>query len=369
MLHEDIVAPGEALDRLPGDVMDQERRRHARQVLSGLRVARHGSDADLPPRVGSPPSRRPPPLMVALVSAALGAAGVYLGPRLVDGGADRGPAPAIARPVRAPVLPPPGSALQASGFVVANRQATVSAEVTGRLVELDVAEGAKVRRGQVIARLSSVIPRAEVELATAQVASAQREADVTRAQIAAAQTVLGRRETLAERGFVTRASLDEARDNKRELEARLAANLGAVDVARRQVDRSRRQLETTTVVAPFDGVVNSLSANIGEIVSPISAGGGFTRTGIGTVVDLRSLAAEVELSEQYLSQVHEGDRVRISLLALPAAHVNGTISTVTAAVDRSTAAVRIRIKFELNTDRHAPRHACRRELRLIVKSS
>lgn len=245
------------------------------------------------------------------------------------------PAPPPA-PVEANATPGGGQAaaggLVASGYVVARRQATVAAEVTGRLVEVRIEEGQRVRRGEVLAVLEPTLARADFGAARSRALAA--EADLTEAQSALART-----RTLAEQGFASEAAMTTA-------QARYDAALAARNAARSDAQGASAQLARYEIRAPFSGVVINKAAQPGEIISPISAGGGFTRTGICTIVDMSSLEIEVDVSEAYIARVTEGQRVEATLDAYPgetfAAHVIATIP----AADRSRATVRVRIGFD-----------------------
>ena len=252
------------------------------------------------------------------------------------------PQPAAA--VAAVAVPP--TTIQAQGYVVARRQATVSAETTGRMVELLVSEGAVVRGGQPIAHLNSRIATAQVDYSTAQLEVTKRTIEVSRARLDAAKTVLGRRSLLAADGWVSKEALDTARDQVRQLSAQLQADLASIIVSEKQLNIERQSLLNSDIVAPFDGRVTAVSANVGEIVSPISAGGGFTRTGICTVTDFTSLEGEVDLSEHLLDKVQIGTPVRIHLKAYPDLLILGRVSTIVPSVDRGSAAVQVRLKFD-----------------------
>ena len=260
------------------------------------------------------------------------------------------PAAVAPVPVAAAVVPraqaPTGSVLEASGFVVALRQATVSASITGRIARLLVAEGSTVRRGQPIAELDAGVSDAQVAFAEAGVRAAETAAGVTRAKIQSAQRSLARSEDLAARGFVSQASLDQTAEASESLQAQLASDLSQVDVARKQLALQREQLRSVNIVAPFDGVVTELSAHVGEIVSPISGGGGFTRTGICTIVDPKSLQGEVDVSEQYLARLRKDQPVSVRFPAYPDIALKGRIAVLPAAVDRNTAAVKVKIAFD-----------------------
>lgn len=222
--------------------------------------------------------------------------------------------------------------LVASGYVVARREATVASETTGRLIEVRVEEGQHVRRGEILAVLSPTLARAEV-------AGAQARAAASDANLAEAQRQLERTRTLRQQGFASEAALTGAQSS-------YDAAVATRNAAHADAASARAQLGYHQVRAPFDGVVVDKAAQVGEMISPLSAGGGFTRTGICTIVDMSSLEIEVDVSESYIARVHEGQRVEATLDAYPdqtfPAHVIATIPSA----DRSRATVRVRIGFD-----------------------
>jgi RND family efflux transporter MFP subunit len=243
------------------------------------------------------------------------------------------------------VAVPGGAVLEASGFVVAGRQATVSASTTGRIAKLYVAEGQQVRRGELIAELDAGIPAAQVAYAQAGVLAAERSVEVTRRKLAAAHRSAARDQDLATQGFISRASLDQSSSNVEAMQAQLDAEISQVAVAREQQRIQAEQMASVRVRAPFDGVVTGVSAREGEIVSPISGGGGFTRTGICTLLDEASLEGEVDVNERYLARLHVGQRVQVRLPAYPAVVFEGRVADLPTSIDRNTSAARLRIRF------------------------
>ena len=196
--------------------------------------------------------------------------------------------------------------LNASGYVTARRRATVSSKVTGKVIEVNVEEGMDVREGQVLARLDDATARAALALAEAQAESARRAVAENEVRLAEARLTLGRVEQLVARGLATPADLDGARATVDSTAARIDALRQQVTVAERQADLQRTDLDNMVIRAPFSGVAISKVAQPGEMVSPVSAGGGFTRTGISTIVDMRSLEIEVEVNESYINRVRPG---------------------------------------------------------------
>ena len=196
-----------------------------------------------------------------------------------------------------------GAVLNASGYVVARRRATVSSKVTGKVIRILIEEGQPVREGQILAHLDDTQPRASLAFAEAQLASARKAAAEDQARLAQAELTLARRQQLLKEQVVGKAELDEAQSNVDSLKARIAHTQLQVGVAESQVDLQKTQLADMVVRAPFSGVVISKDAQPGEMISPVSAGGGFTRTGIGTIVDMSSLEIEVDVNETYINRV------------------------------------------------------------------
>lgn len=240
----------------------------------------------------------------------------------------------------------PGAVLNASGYVTARRRATVSSKVTGKVMEVFVEEGKAVRRGQVLARLDDSQVRAALAVAEAQVGAARRVAAEDEARLREAELTLKRREDLLKQGVVGRAELDSAEAQVDSLKARIALAQQQVEVAESQVAMQRTNLADMVVRAPFDGVAISKDAQPGEMISPVSAGGGFTRTGICTIVDMSSLEVEVDVSESYINRVSPGQPVEAILDAYPDWRIPAHVITSVPSADRQKATVKVRIGFE-----------------------
>ena len=237
------------------------------------------------------------------------------------------------------------SVLNASGYVTARRRATISSKMTGKLVEVNVEEGMAVRQGQVLARLDDAAPRAALSLANAQLAASRgsmRETEVRRAE---AELTLKRRIQLHKDGFGSQAEVDQARAEVDSLAARIASSQEQIQVAQRQVELLQTDLDNTIVRAPFSGVAISKDAQAGEMVSPVSAGGGFTRTGICTIVDMNSLEIEVDVNESYINRVKPQQDVTAVLDAYPDFQIPGRVITTVPTADRQKATVLVRIGF------------------------
>jgi RND family efflux transporter MFP subunit len=244
--------------------------------------------------------------------------------------------------------------LNATGYVTARRRATVASRVTGRIVEVNVEEGMAVREGQVLARLDDSTARALLALATAQLEAARRAIPEVEVRLDEARLTLARRERLRRDGLVTDADLDQARAEVNSLEARIAAAREQVRVAERQVALQETELDNMVIRAPFTGVAISKDAQPGEMVSPVSAGGGFTRTGICTIVDMGSLEIEVDVNESYINRVVPGQKVTAVLDAYPDWPIPGRVITPVPTADRQKATVLVRIAFEERDARILP---------------
>ena len=244
----------------------------------------------------------------------------------------------------------PGAAeqtvLTASGYVAARRRATVSSRVTGKLSEVLVEAGMPVRTGQVLARLDDSVARAALAIADAQVTAARSELGEIEVRLHEARTNQARHRRLIEAGVVAAAELDTSNATVEALVAKLAAGSAAVGVAEQQVALRRVELADTTLRAPFDGIVVSKDAQPGEMVSPTSAGGGFTRTGVCTIVDMSSLEIEVDVNEAHIGRIVAKQPVAVVLDGYPEQRIPGHVVAAVPAADRQKATVQVRIAVE-----------------------
>ena len=243
----------------------------------------------------------------------------------------------------------PGAVLNASGYVTARRRATVSSKVTGKVLEVFVEEGKAVRRGQVLARLDDSQIRAALAVAEAQLGSARKAAAEDQARLREAELSLERRLRLLKEGVIGRAELDTSEAQVESLKARIALADEQVHVAATQIKAIQTDLADMVVRAPFDGIAISKDAQPGEMISPVSAGGGFTRTGICTIVDMTSLEIEVDVSESYINRVRPAQPVEAVLDAYPDWRIPAQVITTVPSADRQKATVRVRIGFDAAT--------------------
>lgn len=248
----------------------------------------------------------------------------------------------------------PASVLDASGFIYARRQATVSSKITGRVEEVLIEEGMRVSQGQVMARLDPVDAQAQDTLARAQAEAARTQLGEIQANLALAERTLERDEQLGERQLISRAQIDQSRAQRDALRARLSNARQQVAVAEDQRAVAALGVDNTVIRAPFDGVVIEKAAQPGEMISPVSAGGGFTRTGIGTIVDMTSLEVEVDVNEAYIGRVQAGMPVDGVLNAYPDWRIPGEVIAIIPAADRSRATVRVRVKLHSDDPRIVP---------------
>lgn len=236
--------------------------------------------------------------------------------------------------------------LNASGYVTARRIATVSSKVSGKVMEVLVEEGMKVEAGQVLARLDASNVEKSLNLAEAQLESARKGLEETRANLEGAEREFRRVSQLADGKLVSPSELDRADTEARSLKARLAKQAADVTVAEQEVAVWKQQRDDTIIRAPFAGIVTSKNAQPGEMISPMSAGGGFTRTGICTIVDMSSLEIEVDVSESYINRVEPGRPVEATLDSYPEWKIPAKVIAIIPTADRQKATVKVRVGFE-----------------------
>jgi RND family efflux transporter MFP subunit len=247
-----------------------------------------------------------------------------------------------------------GSVLDASGYVTARRQATVSAKITGKVAEILIEEGMRVKEGDVLARLDDTEAKAQLALAKAQLTAARAQLAEIRAQLVQAERDYVRQRGLADRQLISAQALETALTQRDMLRARLASTEEQIRVAQESVVVAQVQFDNTVVRAPFSGVVVAKAAQPGEMISPISAGGGFTRTGIGTIVDMDSLEIQVDVNEAFINRVKPDQPVEAMLNAYPAWKIPGEVIAIIPTADRSKATVKVRIAIKLRDLRIVP---------------
>ena len=238
------------------------------------------------------------------------------------------------------------SVLNASGYVVARRMATVSSKVTGKIQEILVEEGMTVEKDQVLAKLDPINSQTVLTMAQRELEAARRNNTEIEVRLADAQKNLARNEALVKQQLVSQTALDASRAEANALAARLEASRAQVKVSESQLAMRKIDYDDLQVRAPFAGVVISKDAQPGEIVSPMSAGGGFTRTGIATIVDMDSREVEVDVNEAYIHRVKPNQRVEATLDSYPDAPVPAHVINIVPTADRTKATVKVRIGFD-----------------------
>ena len=308
------------------------------ELLKELRIDRDGR----PPRA----RRR---WLVAVVAAVLvaGAGGWLAVARLA-------PPTVRTATARSAASDTPGSVLDASGYVTARRQATVSAKITGKVTDVRIEEGMRVKEGDILARLDDTEAKAQLALARAQLSVATSQEGEIRALLQQAESDYTRAQELFTRQLVSAQAIDGARAQRDMLRARLIANTEQVRAARESVSVADVQLDNTVIRAPFSGVVVTKSAQPGEMISPISAGGGFTRTGIGTIVDMDSLEIQVDVNESFINRVSADQPVEATLNAYPDWKIPGSVIAIIPTADRSKATVKVRVAIKSKDPRIVP---------------
>jgi RND family efflux transporter MFP subunit len=246
------------------------------------------------------------------------------------------------------------SVLDATGYVVARRMATVSSKITGKVREVLIEEGQHVEAGQVMATLDPIDADAQRDLATAQLAAARSQIGSVQAQLRQADADAARLSALVKQQLVSRSQYDQAVAQRDSLRAQMTTAQRNAQVASDQLRIAGHGVENTIVRAPFAGVVIAKAAQPGEIVSPLSAGGGFTRTGIGTIVDMDSLEVEVDVGEAYIGRVQPDMPVESTLNAYPDWKIPGKVIAIIPTADRGKATVKVRVGLDVRDPRIVP---------------
>lgn len=246
------------------------------------------------------------------------------------------------------------SVLNASGYVTARREATVSSKITGKVVEVDVEEGMAVKEGQVLARLDDSQEQAALSVAKAQVIAAGHAVTENQIHLAQAHINYERAAKLLAAGAGPETDVEQAKLDVDTTQARITLLDEQVKVAQEQEAVAQTDVDNTIIRAPFSGIAVTKDAQPGEMVSPVSAGGGFTRTGICTVVDMRSLEIDVDVNESYINRVTPGQDVTAVLDAYPDWQIPARVITIIPTADRQKATVQVRIAFKALDPRILP---------------
>ena len=319
--------------------IDRSADKAERRAAAGCRSRRRLSlaSSDLPPLPLSSSARQDPPKETATADRAAASAQ----PQTSQ------PQPAAATSSK------PAGTLAASGYVVARRKATVAAEITGKVVEVFIDEGMTVTEGQVVARLDSVLAEKDFELARSRAETADAAIAAITADLEDATRIMTRIQTLSQKNFATEADLTKAQARVGVLNAQLRQAKSQFETASIDAKRSASMLDKHQIRAPFAGVVVDRSAQPGEMISPMSVGG-YTRTGICTIVDMDSIEIEVDVNEAFIGRVVPGGAVNAMLDAYPDWTIPASVIAIVPTANREKATVKVRIRFEKKDPRILP---------------
>jgi RND family efflux transporter MFP subunit len=249
--------------------------------------------------------------------------------------------------------------LQATGYVVARHQATVSAQIIGTLMEVSVEEGDRVKQGQILARLDPTAYKAQLDSAQAQYAAAQAGVARARATLQQDRANAARMNAVVARGYVSKQDAQQANTLVETDKAALDAAAKQAQAADAQVEAARVNVDFTIIRAPFSGVVTAKDADVGEIVSPYTAGGGGIAGGLATIVDMNSLEVDVDVNEAYISRVTPGMPVEAVLDAYPDWKIPAHVIAIIPSADKSKATVKVRIALDQKDPRIIPQMGVR----------
>ncbi len=249
--------------------------------------------------------------------------------------------------------------LEASGYVVARRLATVGSKTIGRVAEVSIEEGQQVEKDQIVARLDDSNARAAAAHARAEVAQAVARLEAARIALEDARPIFRRNEQQRQAGVISAQELDNARAAINKVQTAFDVSGRDLEFARAGLTVALRDLNETVLRAPFTGVVTVKAAQPGEIVSPQSAGDGLTRTGICTVVDMTSLEVQVDISENFINRLYAGQPATVRLNAYPDWAIPAELIAVIPTADRSKATVAVRVGFKERDPRILPQMSVR----------
>ena len=236
--------------------------------------------------------------------------------------------------------------LNASGYVTPRRRATIAAKITGRVTGVFFDEGTHVHEGQLLASLDDSDVKRSLDSAKAERNATQAAIADFEVQLKNADLELYRSRELRKGGVQSQQSLDNAAMLADSLKAKIELAKQQVAASEARINEAQQAVDNCTIRAPFDGIVVSKDAQVGEMVSPISAGGGFTRTGIATIVDMKSNEIEVDVNESYIARVMPKQHVKATLDAYPDRQLDAKVRTVIPTADRQKATVKVRITFD-----------------------
>ena len=243
--------------------------------------------------------------------------------------------------------------LNATGYVVAQRKAAISSKATGTLEWLGVAEGSRVKTGDVIARIDDRDVVAQAQSAEATARAAQANVQLSAVELQNAQVELTRNQELVAKGFISQSALDTAKARYDRAQAALASAKANLNAALANARNAELSIDYTKIRAPFDGVILSKSANVGDLLTPFSSATD-SKGAVVTIADMSTLEVEADVSESSLGKVKVGQPAEILLDALPDARFRGRINRIVPTVDRAKATVTTKVKFDAIDPRILP---------------
>lgn len=246
------------------------------------------------------------------------------------------------------------SVLDATGFVVARRQASVSSKVPGKVTSVLIEEGMKVEEGQLLATLDDSINRAQLALARSQLEATRSQLSELKLRFEQASLDTERNVRLAEEGLISANELEQSELNRETLQSAINVSAENVAVSERTVDLQEKYVADMEIRAPFTGIVISKTAQPGEMIAPVAGGGGFTRTGICTIVDMDSLEVQIDVNESYINRVQPGQQVTVQLTAYPDVRMPAEVIAIIPTADRARSTVKVRVGFKQRDDRVLP---------------
>lgn len=236
--------------------------------------------------------------------------------------------------------------LSASGYVTPRRKATVASKITARIIEMNVEEGMAIEENQILARLDDKEAKAHYKSAVADHEALSAAIPGLEISLQDTRRDLARAKALYQEKIIDQNTLDKAQVKLETTQSQLEVAKKQAEASKSRIEVAKQEIEDCIIRSPFSGVAVSKDAQIGEIVSPMSAGGGFTRTGISTIVDMTSLEIEVDVNESYISRVSIGQKVKAALDAYPEWQIPASVRAVIPTADRQKATVKVRISFD-----------------------
>ena len=246
------------------------------------------------------------------------------------------------------------SVLDATGFVVARRQASVSSKVPGKVTSVLIEEGMRVEEGQLLATLDDSITRAQLALAQSQLEATRSQLSELKLRYEQATLDSERNGRLAEEGLISANELEQSQLSRETLQSAINVSAENVAVSERTVELQEKYVADMEIRAPFAGIVISKTAQPGEMIAPVAGGGGFTRTGICTIVDMDSLEVQIDVNESYINRVQPGQQVTVQLTAYPDVRMPAEVIAIIPTADRARSTVKVRVGFKQRDDRVLP---------------